>query len=915
MNRSIGRARAALLVCVLAGLSGLAGCGGGGPTITCGEGTVERDGRCVLVEEPILCGAGTRLDEMMRRCVLEDDPVTCGPGTVLDMASGRCVPESMITCGAGTRAMGETCVPDGSVICTGNTRFDMASGTCVIDPMACADGTVLVDGACVPFDDTLMADVPAAAEPDDPRDPFGGTPTAFTPPALGEDVTLGGCITPADFDMDGATDVDADWFNFTVSGPGLYEIRADGVGGLSAAFAVLSSEADFAYTRVGIDLTSDGASRQIYLPRAGAYWLAIFDSRSLALDSLATQLAFAPRPVGDADTCYFVTVERLATPAPTPIAGVRTTATFPTDGSIAFYSTTTTARTVVLASENSEPDTIQEAVVVLEGDAISGQAGAAAQFATAFSGILESGTTAVVVADFVYNYGLAPTTFTLDVSQLPEATGAAMLDHSTDVYRWAWFEGTAGDVVHLEATPSVGNLDFAVIDPAFTQFVSNRCTAGRTCAAFDGFLQLEQTGRYMIRMFDTAATLSEGSPYTVTFATASQTPAPLTLGTAAPTTLADRWTFVELEGDSLQWLSFELSAFSGFAAADLRFYPRAGTGAFGELDSLVAPVESADDVAVRLGRIYAGTGDDMLIAIGYGADPAAGDAVTLTAREAPAANIMATPGTPIVRGAEVATTGTLWYLVRGDVGVSVTFRVTSGAGTITQLSRTESTLATAAAPGSLSATLGAAGWVAFAVTGTAGTTYAVTVDSQLPPYAVGAGMRRFADVCAVAGSRTLLTAADDTLSAAQTVAGLPSGSFNFYGAAQTRYIVSSNGWMTFDGAYAGSTFLPGAGLGDARAPNRLVVPAFDDLVTSVCVRETPAELIVQWTGQVYGVATEVIEMQAILYADGRIELVYGDGHTAPSAGATFSGIEDGTGNALTTGGRVMAGTSVLFTPR
>ncbi len=912
MIRSNLGARFALGVSVLATLIGVAGCGGGGPTISCGTGTVEREGMCVLVEEPVMCGAGTTLDAMTRRCVAPD-PVECGTGTVLDDATGECVPEAdPITCAAGTVQMGDECVPDGSMICVGNTRFDMATGTCVLDPMACATGTVLVGDECVPFDDTLMADVPAAAEPDDPRDPFGGTPTAFTPPAVGEDVTLGGCITPADFDMDDVTDVDADWFNFTVSGPGLYEIRADGVGGLSAAFAVLSSEANFVYTRVGIDLTSDGASRQVYLPRAGAYWLAIFDSRSLALDSLATQLAFAPRPVGNADTCYFVTVERLATPAPTPIAGARTTGMFPTDGTIAFYSTATTARTVIQATENSEPDTLQEAVVILEGDEISGGAGAANQFATAFSDIIESGTTAVVVADYVFNYGLVPATYTLDVAQLPQASGAAMISHSTEVYRWGWFEATMGDVVHLEATPSTtGNLDIAVINPDLTAFVSNRCTGFMTCATYDAFLHVGVTGRYLVRFFNTAATLSEGSPYTVTFATASQTPPALTLGTARPTTLVDRWTFLELEGDSLQWLAFGLSAFAGFTDADLRFYPRAGDAAFGELDALVAPVESADNVTARMGRIYAGTGDDMLVAIGYGADPAAGDAVTVTAAEETIANIMATPAMPIVRTGDVATTGTLRYLVRGEAGVTVTFRVDSGAGTLTQVSRTETTVTTAMAPGSLVARIPAAGFVAFTLTGTAGTTYNVTINAALPPYAISTGMRRFSDVCGTPGARTLLTMEDDTLAPVQTVTGIPGGSFNFFGASQTRYIVSSNGWLTFDGAYAGGSFVT---LGGATAPNRVVAPFEKDLIATVCVRESPTEIIVQWTGEVYMVAAEVVEMQAILHADGRVELVYGDAHTAPAL-ATEAGIEDSTGFAITSGERVTSGASVLFTPR
>jgi len=173
--------------------------------------------------------------------------------------------------------------------------------------------------------------------------------------------------------------------------------------------------------------------------------------------------------------------------------------------------------------------------VILEGDEISGMAGAANQFASAFSDVFESGATAVVVADFVFNYGLAPATYTLDVNQLPQANGAAMITHSTEVYRWGWFEATMGDVVHLEATPSTtGNLDIAVINPGLTAFVSNRCTGFMTCATYDAFLQIGVTGRYLVRFFNTAATLSEGSPYTGTFATASQTPPALTLGPARP---------------------------------------------------------------------------------------------------------------------------------------------------------------------------------------------------------------------------------------------------------------------------------------------------------------------------------------------------------------------------------------------
>jgi len=77
----------------------------------------------------------------------------CGDGTI--EMDGECVPDNPTSCATGTVLMDDECVPDGSVICTQGTVFDPATGTCVVDPSACAAGTVLVGTKCVPDDDTL----------------------------------------------------------------------------------------------------------------------------------------------------------------------------------------------------------------------------------------------------------------------------------------------------------------------------------------------------------------------------------------------------------------------------------------------------------------------------------------------------------------------------------------------------------------------------------------------------------------------------------------------------------------------------------------------------------------------------------------------------------------------------------------
>ena len=70
-----------------------------GPSLVCGDGTVEEDGACVSVEgttppdttDELVCGEGTV--EVDGACVSDGEEIVCGDGTVL--VDGECVAEEV----------------------------------------------------------------------------------------------------------------------------------------------------------------------------------------------------------------------------------------------------------------------------------------------------------------------------------------------------------------------------------------------------------------------------------------------------------------------------------------------------------------------------------------------------------------------------------------------------------------------------------------------------------------------------------------------------------------------------------------------------------------------------------------------------------------------------------------------------
>lgn len=885
-----------------------AGCTGS----ECGDGTVERDGKCVP-RSSVTCGEGTVLDEA-GDCVPSED--ACAEGATFDPGTGRCVADRG-DCPTGTVAMGDECIPDGSVICADGTEFDAETGTCVPGAGACGEGTVMVDGECIGLDEALSPEVFSAAEPDDPA--FDGTPQVVTPPAIDAERTIGGCITPEDFDGDDVVDVDIDYFAFTTSSPGMFRVRADGLGGAAAAFAVIPLDEPLAsqgFLRIGLNLTGDTSERRVYLPSAGTYALLVFDSRSVDLGGLDTGLGFA-RAVGSEDTCYHVTMEGLEVPEPTAASDMTADGTF---GDPTFLSLTASGDTVFQSLVSEEAMAVTPAQVLVVGDT------AVSAPSIGFSPPVADGEDLVVVVDHVYDIGLDESEWTLDVTAVPDVPeeGDVTLTHDAEdgLGHFLSFQATAGDVVHLTVDGGADELIVIVRGPDTGQ-VSVPCGSGlfggvNPCSTAETWYVVEQSGTQLVQIYNDDGV--DGTDYTVSFDRSGQTPPDLTAGDSADVTLVDGRAFARLEGSSTRWGTVLLSSLAGtgFTAADVRLLAD-GTG---ELPS--SALAEMDGVTDRFERIFGPSGDTFLLEVtdpdGFDGD----EQLTVGLVETAHAMLDVSPSAAVSRSGDTSPPGGMKrYLLEGEAGGLTTIHVTGRGGSDPRImllgpdATAEETIDVTGDDGeeSLTTVVGAEGWLAFAVVGAGGGRSFDLDITQAEPvsYAIGSGPSTFEDVCDMSGAEDLLDA-DDAVSSSWDF----STGFSYFGAEVHGIVASSNGWMTVDRDYAGTGYvgtsvfsgdLPAAG----SPVDGVIAPFARDLVSTVCAVELSDRVVVQWEGTPYS-GSGAIEMQAVLWDDGRIEFVYGSGHTLEDSSAVV-GLEGPTGilSAIPTDAPV-ADSAILFTP-
>jgi hypothetical protein len=332
-----------------------------------------------------------------------DNGNRCGDGTI--EVDGICLPETTTTCGDGTK---------------------LEDGHCVIDPLACQAGTVLIAGHCTDPTRVPVVDLEESFEPNGlaivPGVELSAAPAGVIALAAGTPFVIHGHITPfRDADGDGQLDPDIDTYLVTVTGPTLLSIAVDGLGGVQGAFFVTGDKDGPVpgYERYGLPIAGDSSQRRLILPAAGRYAIAITDTRSLALGKNPPRPAGAGGAAGSASAEYYATILQEPFPAPTAIAstGALTTQT----GTLGPDDTKVFA--VVLGPGHTEVrDTMTGAAAASICLVVNAKLRACAdETPTADPKIAIDGASpadsAIVLVDTVYNYGSAPEPFTLTITR------------------------------------------------------------------------------------------------------------------------------------------------------------------------------------------------------------------------------------------------------------------------------------------------------------------------------------------------------------------------------------------------------------------------------------------------------------------------------------------------------------------
>jgi hypothetical protein len=318
-------------------------------------------------------------------------------------------------CGPGTLEEHGLCVaPDaGAPPCGAGTQLDPITHTCVVDPGVCPDGTILIADRCADPHGNLPVDLEEAPEPNG----LGVIEASQAPAGIvalpvegAPSFVIHGRLQPvADVNHDMQLDPDVDTYEIYVGDPALLHVTVAGVGvigGFLARGAAGEAAPIPSWQRFGITASSSTTARQIYLPRAGNYLLAIADSRTLFQYSTGGPAAAAPGP-GD----YYVTIDHLALGTMTPLAGAHVGA-IAADASAQLFATTATPKDVAVAIPSPE---LRAAIVIATFDASVIQLATAPSAGAALDAVVSgfpSGSTLVVV-DPLYDTATAPTPYTV----------------------------------------------------------------------------------------------------------------------------------------------------------------------------------------------------------------------------------------------------------------------------------------------------------------------------------------------------------------------------------------------------------------------------------------------------------------------------------------------------------------------
>jgi len=849
----------------------------------------------------------------------------------------------------------------------------------VIDPNDCQDGTVLVGTHCVD-PGHVTADVEEAAEPngeglfgEDSNGPAG----SITLKPVGEHFVVHGKIKPfEDADSDGQLDPDIDTYLMNVTGPTLISVSADGLHGLAGGFlsvAAVSSSSDplANWERIGANLTGDMSKRQVYLPAAGEYAIAVTDSRTLILNDLAPAGAEDGKP----DFEYYMTVDAMAMPTPTalPVASGQASSTGTlTPGEPKFFTVPmgTGFNTVTLEDDSS---LVTESVVITNtrGAALTvknvangdpkGDSATPPSPATGTGFGLRATDTTLVVADEVVDYANAPTNYTLtvdiaDAGQLSATGGTSSVTGNTSQFSPFYYdvatdgEYTGMNIAFDHTVSGVVVDDDEFIASEFTYFPGIGFVY--KFKTYQGVIREKTAGRYYFLVYDPAATADTTETITATSSYGPLTPVAITEGTTTASQATNTYktnVFSYDAGTTDVWQQFAASQ-----SVATRFY--APADAYGRLSPLSAdascfsvplqddhcpqdatPIWAPTLGTTPTGRILLDDGTTNYVVLARPAAP-----LTLTFSNRPHIDLAPTAG-----GAAVTDHGTYdltntkkFYLVRTTAGNRLTIDATPNAVTdpvIDELDSLENVKTTIDAGGlnvaeQYKTIASSHGWTALELVSkipAVNQTIDLSVTALAPiTYTKTAGTTAFTDICAT-GTAVDMSDLDEGMSNATLSA--PTG-FTFFGIPSPTFNVFSNGFLSFDTNLACpgpfSCFYAPEDLPTAGDPTNFIAPFWGDMdltdqgtsaVHGVCTKTTGTKVIVQWDGVPYAETGEV-HFQAILDgSNNTVEFVYAATQDAANDGSEDTvGLDSAqSGTAFKVGfmqSVVTPGTSILLTP-
>lgn len=887
-----------------------------------------------------------------------DNSKICGPGTADNNGDGLCEPSE---------------VPP---MCSNGTILDTATNSCVIDPNACQNGTVLINNKCVDPTEGLVVDLAEGPEPNNANvggiEPSGAIAGVIMLKPQGQTFVVKGSINPfRDQDSNGEIDPDMDTYVLAVEEPTLVEITVDGTNGLMGAFLTIAVNDNpaGAWLRYGMNITGDTSKRQIFFPTAGEYAISVADTRTMFFDGDSPPAAGLGGASGSPQSNYFMSLTIVPTPAPTQLTVTGTTATnmgMLSVGEVKFFTVPMGLglNSVVL----DIPGTPNAAVVVDKNGAFKAEAAETVDFfgsvpAAVTAAGFRATDTSLIVVDTTYHYGPGATPYTLTVTKADagqlSTTGGTVTQPESDTDFSAFFYDIAAvnEVTGFALTWNQPVSGVVVDEDLFLAanftYDPNNGFTNRLFSGYTGLIRHRAPGRYYFLTFDPNATGPTEIAATSTLA--AQTVGTVTTGTPATNQMVN--TTFKSNGaiyDSDVTVVWQLFNATGTGTGNITNTFFKESTAYGRLDPLTTTGAGTiiNDTAPIFAQTYAAAGAPQgRILLDDGTAKYFVTTRTATTAGTPTYNLdfktrgyfdynMVNAGMTVVRNGEMidATNPVRYYLLRATNGnkVSITTDpVTATLDTRIQTHRNDETVrrsfnnAIAGLDDIGQILQGPEGWTAFTISSpialTATATYNLTLNANTftpPTYTRAAGATVFANACTGGTMQALVDdgsgfgpANDEGFTASQV--NSPNG-FSFYGFIEPSFTVSTNGWLTFAGVTTALFTNPDMPL--PGVPNGVIAPFWDDLENVViCTKTIGTKLVVQWTGNRFNAATQIVQFQAILDgADNTIEFVWGPGHI-PTGGTATIGIEDQVGMSASKIGFNAANTSppntaVKFTP-